>query len=158
MPRCPRKTMPAAEVNVSAEPVIIETSAPSDASYHALLAELRRYTAEMVGVPDNQSYAILIHDPQTAQTVGGLWAQSRWGGFHIDILVLPEELRGQGIGSRLMAAAEAEALRRGCRHMWLDTYSFQARPFYEQFGFEVFAQLDGPAPIYPRYFMKKVLS
>ena len=58
----------------------------------------------------------------------------------------------------LMAAAEAEALRRGCRHMWLDTYSFQARPFYEQFGFEVFAQLDGPAPIYPRYFMKKVLS
>jgi predicted N-acetyltransferase YhbS len=42
--------------------------------------------------------------------------------------------------------------------MWLDTYNFQARPFYERFGFEVFGQFDGPSPIYPRFFMKKALT
>ena len=74
------------------------------------------------------------------------------------MLIVPDSLRGQGIGTRLMQAAEAEARRRGCHHIWLETYSFQARPFYERLGFEVFGQLDGPAPIYPRFFMRKILS
>lgn len=57
-----------------------------------------------------------------------------------------------------MQRAEEEARVRGCRQMWLDTYAFQARPFYERLGFEVFGQIDGPAPIFPRYFMQKLLN
>ncbi|MGO4572224.1 GNAT family N-acetyltransferase [Microvirga sp. 2TAF3] len=140
------------------EPVLFETDAPPSGAYDALLAELRRFTTGAVGAPDNRDFAILIPHPETGEPIGGLWAQSRWGGFHIDMLVVPESLRGQGIGSRLMQAAEAEARRRGCGHMWLDTYSFQARPFYERFGFAVFGELDGPAPIYPRFFMRKILD
>ncbi len=143
---------------MSAEPLFIETNTPPKEAYGALLAELRRYTTKTVGAPDNSDFAILIPDPETGAPIGGLWAQSRWGGFHIDMLVVPEALRGQGVGSRLIQAAEAEARRRGCDHMWLDTYNFQARPFYERFGFEVFGQFDGPAPIYPRFFMKKALT
>jgi GNAT superfamily N-acetyltransferase len=123
-----------------------------------VLAGLRRFTARAVGVPDNHDFAILLTHPDTGEMVGGLWAQSRWGSFLVDILVVPDELRGQGIGTRLMQAAEVEARRRGCDHMWLDTYSFQARPFYERLGFSVFGQLDGPPPIYPRYFMRKLLG
>jgi len=74
------------------------------------------------------------------------------------MIVVPEALRGRGAGTRLMQAAEAEARRRECRHMWLETYSFQARPFYEKLGFRVFGHLDGPGPIYPRFFMTKILS
>ena len=33
----------------------------------------------------------------------------------------------------------------------------RARPFYERLGFEVFAQIDGPPPAFPRVFMKKLL-
>jgi ribosomal protein S18 acetylase RimI-like enzyme len=42
--------------------------------------------------------------------------------------------------------------------MWLDTFAFQARAFYERLGFEVFGRLDGLAPYYPRYFMQKTLE
>jgi hypothetical protein len=39
--------------------------------------------------------------------------------------------------------------------MWTDTYAFQARPFYERMGFVVFGRLDGPEPIFPRFFLMK---
>jgi GNAT superfamily N-acetyltransferase len=136
----------------------VETDEPPEGAYDNALAALRRFTTASVGAPDNRQFAILLVHPQTRETLGGLWAQSRWGGFHIDMLVVPEGYRHEGIGARLMGSAEAEARRRGCDHMWLDTYAFQARAFYERLGFEVFGQLDGPAPIYPRYFMRKRLA
>jgi GNAT superfamily N-acetyltransferase len=140
------------------ELIFVETGQPPKGAYEDALAVLRRFTTNSVGAPDNSEFAILVQHPQTGETLGGLWAQSRWGGFYIDMLVVPEESRGQGIGTRLMNSAEAEARRRGCDHMWLDTYAFQARPFYERSGFEVFGQLDGDAPIYPRFFMRKHLT
>ena len=33
--------------------------------------------------------------------------------------------------------------------MWLDTYAFQARTFYEHLGFSLFGQIDGPAGLSP---------
>ena len=41
-----------------------------------------------------------------------------------------------------MLAAEAEGRKRGCTAIWLDTFEFQARPFYEKIGFAVFGTLD----------------
>ena len=83
---------------------------------------------------------------------------SLWGSFYIALVITPDGARGRGLGTDLMAQAEAEARRQGCREMWLDTFAFQARPFYERLGFEVFGQLDGPAPAFPRWFMKKPLA
>lgn len=139
------------------DPVLEEVSPETD-TYEALLAELRAFTRGAVGVLDNLDYALVIRDLSRGPILGGLWGQSRWGGFHIDILVVSEPLRRQGWGSRLLRAAEAEARRRNCQHLWLDTYEFQARRFYERHGFEAFGQLDGPAPFYPRYFMRKLLA
>lgn len=139
-------------------PRFFETDSPSKEAYCALLRALRGFTTGAVGALDNHDYAALLQHPDTGEPIGGLWAQSRWGGFHIDMLIVPGALRGQGVGTRLMRAAEAEARRRGCHHIWLETYNFQARPFYERLGFEVFGQLEGPAPIYPRFFMRKILG
>ena len=55
-----------------------------------------------------------------------------------------------------MAAAEAEGRRRGCAIVWLDTFEFQARPFYEKLGFTVFGTLDYPAG-FKRFFLQKSL-
>ena len=54
------------------------------------------------------------------------------------------ELRGTGLGRALMAALEAEAMRRGATRAALDTYSWQAIGFYERLGYRGYGVLDYP--------------
>ena len=70
-----------------------------------------------------------------------------WGGWldHLSLLWVAEPLRGRGYGRKLLEAAEDEARYQGCRGVFLSTFSFQARPFYERFGYEVIADV----PDYP---------
>jgi hypothetical protein len=65
-------------------------------------------------------------------------------------------LHRRGVGRELMAAAETRARKRGCHSAWLDTFSFQARGFYEKLGYEEFGRLDYP-PAHHRHFMRKRL-
>ena len=72
-----------------------------------------------------------------------------WGDTcEISRLWVHESLRGTGIGSRLMRAAEDEAIRRGCTQIVLSTHSFQAPAFYERLGFRRLAEI----PNYPKGF------
>jgi hypothetical protein len=57
-----------------------------------------------------------------------------------------------------METIEQAAKERGCTYAHLDTFSFQARPFYEALGYEVFATLDEYPPGHHKYFMKKALT
>lgn len=41
-----------------------------------------------------------------------------------------------------MKRAELYAVERGCTNAFLDTFSFQARPFYEKLGYRVFGILE----------------
>ena len=82
-----------------------------------------------------------------------------WGGWlHITYLWVSEALRGQGFGTRLLAAAEELAIKNGCRHSTLETFSFQARPFYERYGYQVAGQIDDYPEGYTHYIMKKSLT
>ena len=71
---------------------------------------------------------------------------------------MAQALRGQGHATRLMAAAEAYAVEKGCVGVVLDTFSFQARPFYERLGYRVFGQLDDYPPGHTRFYMEKRLG
>ena len=57
-----------------------------------------------------------------------------------------------------MARAEAEARARGCVGAWLDTFGFQARPFYEALGYAVFGALEDQPPGHRRYVLMKRLD
>jgi GNAT superfamily N-acetyltransferase len=65
--------------------------------------------------------------------------------------------RRNGVGRDLMAACEAEARKRGAKVIYLDTFSFQARPFYEKLGFKVFGTLKMGRKGMARYWMSKKL-
>jgi GNAT superfamily N-acetyltransferase len=134
------------------------TDNPPDNAFRQMWAPLLRFNEDTVGNAKAHTLAILLKDPTTDELIGGLWGRSLWGSFFIDILFVPETLRGNGIGTSLLRQAEQEAIRRGCRDMWTETYAFQARPFYEKSGFTIFGRLDGPAPIFPHFFFKKSLG
>ncbi|MGD0807004.1 MAG: GNAT family N-acetyltransferase [Anaerolineales bacterium] len=88
---------------------------------------------------------------------GGLLGETYWGWLHVGVLWLEEKKRGLGYGSQLLDAAEQEALRRGCRHVHLDTLSFQALPFYEKNGYSVFGILEELPAGHRRFFLSKKL-
>ena len=121
-------------------------------------ALLYRFNVAAVGKSASEPFVLTIKAPDSDKILGGLVAVSYWGSFYISDVVVPETARRQGLGAELMRQAEQEARARGCRHMWLDTFEFQARPFYERLGFEVFGRLDGREPFFPLYCMKKTLS
>ena len=109
--------------------------------------------------PDDlcQRLAVFLRNRDGA-IVGGLLGETYWGWLHIDVLWLSDSVRRLRFGSKLLAEAEAEALRRGCRHAHLETMSFQAQGFYEQHGYSVFAILDDLPAGHQRIYMKKDLA
>lgn len=105
---------------------------------------------------DYRPLHILLRDAQ-GEVVGGLLGKTEWGWLHVATLAIRKEYRGQGYGTELLAMAEAAALARGCHDVFLDTFSFQARPFYEQHGYEVFGVLERFTE-HTKYFMRKRLG
>jgi GNAT superfamily N-acetyltransferase len=95
---------------------------------------------------------------ERGERLGGLlgYVWSDW--LYVAILWVDDSLRGQGQATRLMDAAEDYARQRGCHSASLDTHSFQARPFYEKRGYEVFATLDDYPKGHKKFFLRKKLS
>jgi ribosomal protein S18 acetylase RimI-like enzyme len=91
------------------------------------------------------------------RVVGGLLAYTFGDWLHIEILWVEESFRNKGNGTKLLRMAENEAIKRGCKHVDLDTMSWQARPFYQKQGYTVFATLDNYPEGHRRHFMKKDL-
>ncbi|MEO8738349.1 MAG: GNAT family N-acetyltransferase [Casimicrobiaceae bacterium] len=104
----------------------------------------------------NRGLAVEVRD-ELGATVGGLWGGTSYDWLFIQLLVVPEALRGQGIGRQLMSLAEKEAAQRGCHAVWLDTFEFQAKSFYEQLGYTCFGNLKDYPRGFARYFMQKSL-
>ena len=92
------------------------------------------------------------------EVVGGLTANVFGSWVYISLLWMEESLRNLGYGTRLVQICEEEAKQLGCQNAHLDTYSFEARPFYERLGYELFATLDDYPKGYCKYFLKKRLS
>lgn len=106
---------------------------------------------------DARAFALLLKDPAGA-IIGGLWGRTAWTWLHTDLLFVPTSLRGRGHGADLVARAEKEAVARGCRGAWVDTFSFQARGFYERLGYRVVGTIDDQPPGHSRHFLTKPLA
>ncbi len=73
------------------------------------------------------------------------------------MLFVPEPLRRQGAGRMLMQIAEAEAINRCCNGIIVDTFSFQAFPFYQSLGFTPYGELPNFPPGHSRIYLRKPL-
>ena len=141
-------------------PRLTMTEAPDNQIKRAVAhGPLTRFNEMQTGCrEDYRPLAILVSHPDTGEVLGGLWGDTMFAYLHVDLLFVPESLRRAGIGRQLMSDAEGEAIRRGCRGAWLDTYSFQARGFYERLGYGVFGTIDDCPPGHSRIFLKKTFG
>ena len=80
-----------------------------------------------------------------------------WDWLRIDVLWVPDELRGKGYRHRLLDRAEELGRSRGCNFAMLDTFEFEARDFYEAHGYVIQSQTDGFPAGHTQYHLTKVL-
>lgn len=125
--------------------------------FEAIFKALDGASRDVVGPVHPRLLVIPIRDA-AGEVTGGFWGVTLFRWLEVEMLFVPAALRGQGIGSALMASAEAEARARGCIGVRVDTFSFQAAPFYRKIGFSEFGALDDCPPGHQRVFFQKRLS
>jgi len=151
-----RMGAPNGDTGATMVPKITLTESPDDGAVTAIGRFLTEFN-EVGSAPPNdfRALAVLLSEPENEETLGGLWGWTSFSFLQIDLLYILKAMRGAGLGSRLIHMAEEEAMRRGCSGAWLDTFSFQARGFYEKLGYAVFGSIEDYPPGHSRFFLKK---
>jgi ribosomal protein S18 acetylase RimI-like enzyme len=115
---------------------------PPDSDVRVLRRRLGAHNARLANIDQGLTLGIFIradNDAIVAGVYGWLWGAC----LELDCFWVHKDLRGQGVGRRLVQALEQDVLARGCRQVTLDTYNFQAPEFYRKLGYEVFGTIDG---------------
>src|SRR6188472_638714 len=108
---------------------------PDPDDVDVLEAHIRAEASSAKGLGEEVELAIFVRDAGTIVAGISGWT---WGDCcELQSLWVAPQLRGRGLATRLIAAAEAEAARRGCSQTVHFTYGFQAQPLYERIGYEL---------------------
>lgn len=92
------------------------------------------------------------------EVIGGIRAICFWNTLHIELLWLSEECRGKGIGNSLIKTAEKFALEKKCEKAFVETTSWQAKPFYEKNGYHLIATLNDRPKGHATHYLSKDLK
>ncbi|WP_095192687.1 GNAT family N-acetyltransferase [Pseudomonas sp. Irchel 3A7] len=133
------------------------TQSPTNEEREAILAPLRDYNTLQAGPGNSELIALLVRG-ENDEILGGLYARMLYQWLFIELLSVPEQARGQGMGSKLMQMAEDLAREKGCVGVWLDTFDFQAPEFYKKHGYSELGQIVDYPPGHKRVFFQKRLS
>jgi GNAT superfamily N-acetyltransferase len=136
---------------------LTETLEASAADIENILSALVENEAASGRDGGYQPFSVLIRDDK-GEVTGGLHGYQLFDWLFIQYVAVPVALKGRGLGTELMARAEAWARSRGLVGIWLDTFAFQAKPFYERLGFSVFGTIEDHPRGSRRYFLHKRLA
>ncbi len=134
------------------------TDIVTHAQREEVLNGLRQYNHQFVEAAAWQQLGIFVHDDD-GQLVAGMIAGIKGLWLSIELLWIDERIRALRLGTQLLLQCEQEAMDRGCRYAQVDTYSFQAMPFYQKNGYELKMTLDDyPCIGQQRHYLNKTLS
>jgi len=138
---------------------ILEPKPATPAHFHAIEDGLIAFSDPRAGQGDwpDRNLCLVIRDEQGGIR-GGLWGRFYYDWLFIELICVPENRRAEGLGSALLMMAEAQARAWGALGVWLDTFSFQARGFYEKHGYAVFGELPDFPPGHQRFFLARRLD
>jgi ribosomal protein S18 acetylase RimI-like enzyme len=118
---------------------------------------LNAFNVESTGFRDARDLSCLLRDAE-GTLVAGIDGFS-WGGYaYVEVLWVSEPLRGEGIGRRLLEAAEAEARKRGCTSIVLASHEFQAPGFYTKLGYHTVGTTEDTPIGYREFHFQKRLA
>ncbi len=104
------------------------------AGVEQLRNEVIAFNVAATGYSDGAPLGCLLRDP-AGQLIAGLEGFT-WGGYAmIEWLWVHDRYRNDGLGRRLVVAAEQEAARRGCVVVRVNSHTFQAPGFYVGLGY-----------------------
>lgn len=131
---------------------------PTEEQRAAILAPLRAHNIAKAGPSLYEPIALLVRDDNDA-ILGGLYGHTFYRWLFIELLAVPEQGRGQGIGSKLMNMVEEFAREKDCVGIWLDTFDFQAPGFYKKLGYTECGEIvDYPLGHKRHFFQKRLID
>lgn len=107
----------------------------------AILASIKAHNETLLGPSDRRDLFIPIQ-ADDGSVDGGLVGYTGRGWLYVELLSVPERLRGQGMAGRLLTLAEEEAKARGCVGAYIDTINPAACRAYERAGYHVFGRIE----------------
>lgn len=117
---------------------------------------LTDYNTQQAGDDEGKNLCFVVKGPDDG-VVGGVIGATYWNWLYINLMWVRDDLRGRGYGHQLLELAEDEARKRGAKHAYLDTFTFQAPGFYQKHGYRVFGELPDFPDGHTRFFMTKEL-
>ncbi len=133
------------------------TASIADHDRAVLTKGLDAHTA-LIGAPPNTVKPLaVLKRGDGGSVVAGLTGETLWDWLYVHMLWVHTDCRKQGLASKLMSTAEAEALRRGCHSAWLWTEEYEGLNFYPKLGYKQFARMPDFPTGYQRFgFMKRL--
>lgn len=129
---------------------------PDPKDVDALLSKLIQYNLKHLDVKEKPPLAVWCKDDSGKITAGITgYVFGHW--LEIHYFFVNSDLRGSGIGSKLLNQMEQSAKERGCRFSFLNTFSFQAKPFYEKNGYKEIFSIDNYPLTSTKHFLVKEL-
>ena len=133
------------------------TDAPLPGDLDVIGKALAAFNDADVGPSGRRALVVFLRD-DTGTIVAGISGYTAWGWLYVQWLVVDDSQRGRGLAGQMLAAAEAEALARGCHSAHIDTFSPQALRVYERAGYAVFGELPDFPKGRTRSFLAKRLA
>ncbi len=142
--------MPSPHLEISVE------AAADEAAEKVIFDGLTDFNERLAPGSNWRALSIYARD-EAGALQGGLMGSSYYDWLFVKWLWVAEPYRRQGIGSRLLKAAEEVARERNVGSVYLDTFTFQAPAFYEKPGYREFGRLEDAVHGHARIWLAKRL-
>jgi GNAT superfamily N-acetyltransferase len=144
------------------DPVTVALEArPDEATQIVLLSGLAAYNETRAGpdpVRQPENHLCIVARDGEGRVRGGLQGVVIGAWMAIDLVWVEDDFRERGVGSRLLAEAEAEALRRGAKWSVLASFDYQAPEFYMRRGYAEYARMEDFPAGHTRFQLRKALG
>jgi GNAT superfamily N-acetyltransferase len=134
---------------------VVVDYAPTEADNTAVREGIVAFNESVVGERD-KTFSIFLKN-ELGRVFGGIQAFLGTESLYIDVLWVEKSLQKQGYGTKLLDAAEQEAIKNGCKFITVDTWDFQAEGFYVKNGYERIGELKNYWLGHSKIFLKKIL-